>query len=247
MADIPICGREWERGESMPEAGSEDCISLFGSMKPNPPIVVDYEAKGLSITIPNLRKGARRISVCVARFGETYKRYDCKSNQLVTHGGTSIPCHDQPEYTLNLELPASTRYSVKYCVLYGDIWTPVSEAVQECTQNSQRPLPPKLEILPGKLGIRLPKLPPNAQHLTLWFKKGDGTYKVFDYLTKTVIHNEGRAIPIWDCERYFEVKLDPDQVYSVKYSLMQNDTWNVSSIPVSARTLPETKWYSGCV
>jgi hypothetical protein len=198
--------------------------------------------------------GTKRICLRVARFGEKFKRYDAKRRALVDPPDLGRPIKvksgEKMKETL-IELNCSTRYAVKYCITNGDryeedvidkdgrvthkkgqiIWSEYCKPFQVRTPCEDQPPPPTLESKPGgKIGIHLPKLPPNAQHLTLWLKRSkDGEdpedFKVFDYLTKNIVENEGRAIPIWDFGRYVELKLEPDTEYTVKYSLMQNDTW----------------------
>jgi len=211
--------------------------------------------------------GTRRICLRVARFGEKFKRFDAKLQRLVDPPelGKPIKVHPGEESkNIRLELSCSTRYAVKYCLTNGEkytedvlddkgnvlhragdvIWSDYCKKVQVRTPCEDQPPPPALEPKAGgKIGIHLPKLPPNAQHLTLWLKRdkeGDPSedFKVFDYLTKKIVGKDGRAIPIWDFGRYVELKLEPDVEYTVKYSLMQNDNWHKSSFETSAKTMP---------
>jgi len=203
-----------------------------------------------------LLPGTRRICLRVARFGERYRHYDAKTATLVDPPNLGKPIKVRPgteEKHIRLELACSTRYAVKYCITNGEKykedvfndsgklihkkgsvkWSKYCKKVQIRTPCEDQPPPPSLEAKPGgKIGINLPKLPPNAQHLTLWLKRtkeGEPAedFKVFDYMTKNIVENEGRAIPIWDFGRYVEIKLEPDTEYTVKYSLMQNDKWRV--------------------
>jgi len=203
----------------------------------------------------NFPAGTRRICFRVARFGEKYMRYCSVRKELIdpTEKGVAIKVKNGETYhEVKFELDCSTRYGVKYCVTAGEkdpqkknkyIWSEYSEAVQVRTPSEDQPPPLSLEPKPGgKLGIHLPKLPPNSQHLTLWLKRKNGEFLVFDYLTKKVVKEEGRAIPIWDFGRYVELKLEPNTSYTVKYSLMQNDDWNKSSFETTARTLKLEPW-----
>lgn len=226
--------------------------------------VIQYARLTMDLIVP---PGTQRICLRVARFGEVFKRYDAKLGKLVDKGGKPIKVKAGAETEhVELEVNCSTRYAIKYCITNGEkhkkdvvseegvvlhkqgdiIWSEYSKKVQVRTPSEDQPPPPALQSKPGgKLGIHLPKLPPNAQHLTLWLKRGQGEFKVFDYLTKKVVENEGRAIPIWDFGRYVELKLEPDVEYTVKYSLMQNDTWRkIQSFQSTATTGPSLAYFA---
>jgi len=207
---------------------------------------VEPLTEGLSITIdlqgmPN----ARCVSLRVAKFGGKFLKYDRKTKRLVNKGGKAIPCKDLRKLHIHVALPSSTYFAVNYRVYLGNSWSKCSDSTDCFTLNNTKPPPPKITPLPGRLGVTLPRLPPNAQHLTLWIQKNPqdhGPYHTYDYASKKVVATSGRAIPVWDTGRYFEIKLDPETDYAVKYSLMQNGKWNAHCEEIIARTLPELTW-----